>query len=248
MTQWYAIVSVIVVSLISLTGVSLISLRKKELSALITYALAFSSGVMLGATFFDLLPESVEVFPEGAFTWVLGGFVAFFALEKLLSWHHHVEGRHVHEEKPFAYLTLLGDAIHNFVDGAVIAGAYLVSVPLGITTTVAVIAHEIPHELSDFMILLHGGFSRAKALLYNFLSATTAILGAVLVLFLSGQVEVFEQYMLPIAAGNFLYIVASDLIPELLTKRKGIESVVQLALMLLGLLVVPLVSRFFGAA
>ncbi len=248
MNEWYAVISVVIVSLLSLTGAVLILLRKKELSALITYALAFSSGVMLGATFFDLLPESVELLPEGAFTWVLGGFVSFFALEKLLSWHHHVEGRHVHEEKPFAYLTLIGDAIHNFVDGAVIAGAYLISVPLGITTTLAVIAHEIPHEMSDFMILLHGGFSHAKALLYNFLSATTAIAGAVLVLFLSGQVEILEQYLLPIAAGNFLYIVASDLIPELLTKRKGSESVAQILLLLVGLLVVPLVARFFGAA
>lgn len=247
MISFYVMLSVIFVSLLSLVGAILVTIQRKKLNSIITYALAVSSGVMLGATFFNLLPESIELLPDAAFTWVLIGFVSFFALEKLISWHHHVEGRHIHEEKPFAYLTLIGDGIHNFVDGAVIAGAYLVSVPLGVTTTLAVIAHEIPHELSDFMVLLHGGFSNSKALLYNFLSATTAIMGAVLVLLVSDRFDVLEQYLVPVAAGNFLYIAASDLIPELLTKRKGSESVWQIALLILGLLLVPLVSRFFGA-
>jgi len=247
MITLYVMLSVIIVSLLSLIGVILVTIQRKKLDSIITYALAVSSGVMLGATFFDLLPESIELLPDAAFTWVLIGFVSFFALEKLISWHHHVEGRHVHEEKPFAYLTLIGDGIHNFVDGAVIAGAYLVSVPLGVTTTLAVIAHEIPHELSDFMILLHGGFSSRKALMYNFMSAATAILGAIFVLVLSERFGLLEQYLIPIAAGNFLYIAASDLIPELLTKRKGSESLWQIALLVLGLLLVPLVSRYFGA-
>lgn len=247
MTSLYTMLSVIFVSLLSLIGAALVTIQRKNLNTIITYALAVSSGVMLGATFFDLLPESIALLPEAAFTWVLVGFVSFFALEKLISWHHHVEGRHIHEEKPFAYLTLIGDGIHNFVDGAVIAGAYLVSVPLGVTTTLAVIAHEIPHELSDFMILLHGGFSNRKALIYNFMSAATAIVGAGLVLLISEQFSVLEKYLIPVAAGNFLYIVASDLIPELLTKRKGSESVWQLVLLICGLLIIPLVSRLFGS-
>lgn len=247
MTTFYVMLSVIIVSLLSLVGAGFIIFRRKSITSMITYALAFSSGVMLGSTFFDLLPESVELLPDAAFTYVLAGFVSFFALEKLISWHHHVEGRHVHEEKPVAILTLIGDAIHNFVDGAVIAGAYLVSVPLGVTTTLAVIAHEIPHELSDFLILIHGGLSNRRALVYNYISAATAILGAMVVLFVSDRVGILEQYLIPVAAGNFLYIVASDLIPELLTKRKGSESMWQLLLLAAGLMVVPLVSRLFGA-
>ncbi len=248
MTFLYAILSVIGVSLLSLLGAVLISIQRKTLDQIITYTLAFSSGVMLGATFFDLLPEGAELLPDGVFLWTLIGFVAFFILEKLIAWHHHIEGRNDHHEKPLAYLTLIGDGIHNFVDGAVIAGAYLVSAPLGITTTLAVVAHEIPHELSDFMMLLHGGFSNTKALMYNFASATTAILGAILVLLISEQFSTLEQYLIPLAAGNFLYIVASDLIPELLTKRHGRTSIIQVVTMLVGISVVPMVSHFFGSA
>lgn len=248
MTNAYVLFSVFLVSLLSLIGAVFMTIARKNLSSVITYTLAFSSGVMLGATFFDLLPEGAELLPDGVFLWTLVGFISFFTLEKLIQWHHHIEGRHIHKEKPLAYLTLIGDGMHNFVDGAVIAGAYLVSVPLGITTTLAVIAHEIPHELSDFMILLHGGLSSTKALLYNFASATTAILGAILVLMVSEQFTTLEQYLVPLAAGNFLYIAASDLIPELLTKRHGRTSIIQVVTMLIGISVVPLVSHLFGAA
>lgn len=247
MTILYALLSVSIVSLLSLLGAVFISVQRKILMQFITYTLAFSSGVLLGSTFFELLPEGVELFPEGVFTWTLVGFVSFFCLEKIIQWHHHVEGRHTHEEKPLAYLTLLGDGIHNFADGAVIAASYLVSVPLGITTTIAIIAHEIPHELSDFLILLHGGLSNKRALFFNFISATTAILGTVMVLVLSAQFADLERYLVPFAAGNFLYIAASDLIPELLTKRHGRVSVVQVATLLFGISIAPLVSRFFGA-
>lgn len=241
-----ALLSVIFVSLLSLLGGVFIVMQRKTLTIVITYTLAFSSGVMLGATFFDLLPEAIELMPDAALGLTLAGFTAFFMLEKLLSWHHHVEGRHVHEEKPLAYLTLIGDGIHNFVDGAVIAAAYLVSIPLGVTTTIAVTAHEVPHELSDFMIFLHSGFSNRKALMYNFISATTAIVGAVAVFIVSDRFETIEQYLIPIAAGNFLYIAASDLIPELLTKRNGKTSMLQVLFLIFGLMVTPLVSHFFG--
>lgn len=248
MITWYALGSVILVSLLSLLGAILIVLKRKTLEQIITYTLAFSSGVLLGSTFFNLLPEGVELFPEGVFTWTLIGFVSFFCLEKVIQWHHHVEGRNLHEEKPIAYLTLIGDGIHNLADGAVIAASYLVSLPLGVTTTVAIIAHEIPHELSDFLILIHGGFSNKRALFFNFVSATTAIIGTVFVLLINAQFADFERYLVPFAAGNFLYIAASDLIPELLTKRHGITSVIQVAILLAGLMIAPLISHLFGAA
>lgn len=242
MTYLYALLSVMFVSLLSLLGAVFITMQRKTLEHIITYTLAFSSGVLLGSTFFNLLPEGVELFPEGVFTWTLIGFISFFCLEKIIQWHHHVEGRHDHKEKPLAYLTLLGDAIHNFADGAVIAASYLVSVPLGITTTVAIITHEIPHELSDFLILLHGGLSNKRALFYNFLSATTAIAGTVLVFLVSSQFAELERYLVPIAAGNFLYIAASDLIPELLAKREGKTSLRQITVLLAGVVIIPLLS------
>lgn len=248
MITWYALLSVVFVSSLSLLGAILISIQRKTLEKIITYTLAFSSGVLLGSTFFELLPEGVELFPDGVFAWTLVGFVSFFCLEKIIQWHHHVEGRHDHKDKPLAYLTLIGDGIHNFADGAVVAASYLVSLPLGVTTTIAIVAHEVPHELSDFMILLHGGFSNKRALIFNLLSAMTAILGAIIVLLVSAQFADVERYLVPFAAGNFLYIAASDLIPELLAKRQGKTSLLQVIILLIGISIVPLVSSLFGAA
>ncbi len=243
----YAFISVFVVSLLSLLGVVLLFFDRRMVNRFITYALAVSSGVLLGSVFFNLLPESIELLPDGAFQWVLIGFVSFFALEKMLSWHHHIEGDHHGKgEKPVAYLTLIGDGVHNFTDGALIAGAFLTSLPVGITTTLAVIAHEIPHELSDFLILLHGGFTRRKALLFNFISATTAIVGTLTVFVLAGKFRGIERFLVPYAAGNFIYIAASDLIPELLKKRKPHTSFFQLVSLAVGIALVQWTQLLFA--
>lgn len=242
MQEYYALISVIGVSLISLLGAIFITWNREKLGKVIIYSLAFSSGVLLSSAFLELLPESVELLSEKAFPIVLSGLVSFFCLEKLIHWHHHIEGDHEETGKPVAYLTLIGDAIHNFADGAVIAAAYLVSIPLGVTTTLAVIAHEIPHELSDFLILIHGGFSNKKALQYNFLSATTAIAGTLFVLLLASKSEWIEAYLVPFAAGNFIYIASSDLIPELLKKRQGASSLLQVILLLFGIVLIPLIA------
>lgn len=244
----WALLSVFFVSLISLLGVVFITWNRNVLEKFITYALAFSSGVLLSSAFLELLPESIELSQQAAFPLVLAGMVTFFCLEKLINWHHHIEGDHHEHDRPVAYLTLIGDAIHNFVDGAVIAAAYVVSIPLGITTTLAVIAHEVPHELSDFLILIHGGFSNKKALKYNFLSATTAIIGAIVVLSLASHAESIEQYLVPFAAGNFIYIASSDLIPELLKKRQGSSSLLQVVLLLAGICLIPLIAHYLGSA
>lgn len=249
MSVVWALASVVLVSMISLLGVMFISMKRKLLEGVITYSLAFSSGVLLGSAFLQLLPESVELLGSQAFPLVLAGLVTFFCLEKIIHWHHHVEGdEHEDDSKPVAYLTLIGDAIHNFADGAVIGAAYIVSIPLGVTATLAVIAHEIPHELSDFLILIHGGLSNSRALKYNFLSATTAIAGTLLVLFMSAQSESIERYLVPFATGNFIYIAASDLIPELLKKRKGYSSIVQVLLLLAGIFLVTIIAHFMGSA
>lgn len=248
MIFFWTILSVVFVSLISLLGAIFITWNRIILDKVIVYSLAFSSGVLLSSAFLGLLPESVELSGNAAFPYVLAGIVVFFSLEKLIHWHHHVEGDHDESGRPVAYLTLIGDAIHNFADGAVIAAAYIVSIPLGVTTTLAVIAHEVPHELSDFLILIHGGFSNRKALQYNFLSATTAIVGAIVVLALASASENIERYLVPFAAGNFIYIASSDLIPELLKKRQGVSSLLQVILLLGGIILVPLIAYYLGSA
>ncbi len=237
-----AIVAVIIVSLLSLLGAAFLVLKRTWLTRIMSPLLAFSSGVLLGSTFFDLIPESMELVPDQAMVFIIAGIVSFFSLEKLLQWHHHVEGDHAGESKAVGYLSLIGDGIHNFVDGTIIAAAFLVSPSLGISATIAVIAHEIPHELADFTILLHSGFSNAKALFFNFLSATTAIVGAILVLTISSVTETFVPHLVPFAAGNFLYIAMSDLIPELHRRRSRLSSIVHIIALVLGVTLIYLLQ------
>lgn len=199
-----------------------------------TYLLAFSSGILLGTTFYDLIPEGFSSIQSLVYTWVIIGVVVFFILEKFIHWHSHVEGDS-NSKKHVAYLTLIGDGIHNFLDGAIIGVTFLTSVPLGIATTIAVIAHEIPHELSDFFLLIYGGLTNKKALWYNFLSGLTSILGTVIIFVFSKDILAVSPYLIGFGAGNFLYIAASDLIPELHQKHNAGISVIQTILLVSGI-------------
>jgi zinc and cadmium transporter len=238
-----AILAVSFVSLISLFGAALLLLKRTLLNRLMSPMLAISSGVLLGTAFFDLIPESLHLLQDQALPITVSGIIAFFALEKLMQWHHHVDGDHPGEKTPVAYLSLIGDGIHNFIDGVIIGGAFLVSIPLGISVTIAIVAHEIPHELADFTILLHGGFSNSNALLYNFLSATTAIFGTVLVLMMSTIAHSFIPYLISFGAGNFLYIAMSDLIPELHKSDSKKASILQIILLISGMLLMYYLPR-----
>jgi len=240
----YALLAVIIVSMLSLLGAIFITFQRKLLDSITTYLLAFSSGILLGTTFYDLIPEGFDGIQKGIYTWVIVGVVTFFILEKLIHWHSHVEELEgeIRSKKHVAYLTLIGDGIHNFLDGAIIGVTFLTSVPLGIATTIAVIAHEIPHELGDFFLLMYGGLSNKKALWYNFLSALTAILGTIVVFIFSKDVLSISPYFIGFAAGNFLYIAASDLIPELHEKRKMGISVIQTICLVIGIVVIQVVS------
>lgn len=243
MVLTYALAAVIFVSLLSLAGAAFLVMKRKLLSRLMTYLLALSSGILLGSAFLDLLPEGLELLPDSALLWVLAGIVFFFCLEKLLSWHHHVDGDHSGDDKAVGYLSLVGDGIHNFVDGVVMGAAFLVSIPLGISTTVAVVAHELPHELADFAVLLHSGLSAPKALFLNFLSALTAVAGTLAVFFLASYSDVLVPHLVPFAAGNFIYIAASDLIPELHKKRSHHISLIQMAALIAGIWIVTLLPH-----
>src|SRR3989344_1612613 len=213
----YALTSVFIVSLISFIGLVTLAINARRLKGILIYLISFSAGALFGDAFIHLLPEAVAKhgFSLSISLSILGGILLFFMLEKVVHWQHchlPITSEHVH---PFAYMNLIGDGLHNFIDGIIIAASYTVSVPAGIATTLAVILHEIPQEIGDFGVLLHGGFTRAQALWVNFLSALTAVVGAIVAFWAIGIVEQIEAIVVPIAVGGFIYIAGSDLIPEL---------------------------------
>lgn len=228
--------SVILVSLLSLIGIFLISIKEAKLKKLLIYLVSFSAGALLGDALIHLLPEAAEEgFALMISSFVLFGVVVFFIMEKFIHWHHCHSTTHTGHPKSLAYMNLLGDAVHNFIDGLIIAASYIVSIPIGVATTIAVIFHEIPQEISDFGVLLHGGLSKKRALILNFLSAVVSIVGAVV-----GLLIFSEALLLPVlafAAGGFIYIAGADLIPELHKKPEAKTSALQLIAFLLGLAV-----------
>jgi len=205
--------------------------RNRLVSLLISYA----TGTLLGAAFLGMIPAGLEQAPaREVLTAVLVGIVVFFILEKLVLWRHcHDSDCEVHGQA--APLILIGDGFHNFVDGVVIAAAFLISVPLGVATAIAVIAHEIPQEIGDFAILLESGYSRTKALLLNTLSAITTLPGALLAYFWLAEAKSLVPYVLALSAASFIYIAVADLVPNLHRKARLSDSVTQIALLLLGI-------------
>jgi zinc and cadmium transporter len=233
---FYAIASVIVVSLVSLIGIIAMAVNEQRLRRMIFILVSLATGGLFGDAFIHLLPESfgksgATVKPS---VYVLIGIFAFFILEKFLRWRHEhslVSGSHIH---PVGYLNLFADGLHNLIDGMLIGASYLVSWPVGLATTLAVILHEIPQEIGDFGILLQAGFSKTRALLFNYLSAATAIIGTIIALSVGSRVENFSTTMLPLTAGGFIYIAGSDLIPELNKEVNLTTSLAQLAAMMAG--------------
>lgn len=212
-----ALISVIIVSLVSLVGILSLLLNDTSLTKILLYLVSFSAGSLFGDAFIHLVPEAIEGNGLGTSVSVLiiFGILASFAVERFLQWRHcHIPTSTEHPHS-FAYMNLFGDAVHNLVDGLIIGGSYLVSIPIGVATTLAVIFHEIPQEIGDFCVLIYGGFNKRKALWLNFLTALTAIAGALTAIILSSVLEGFIPLLIPFAAGNFIYIAGSDLIPEL---------------------------------
>lgn len=237
----YTIISVFLVSLISLIGILSLSLKTKFLRQFLIYLISFSAGTLLGDAFIHLLPETIETYGLSLqlSLSILGGIVIFFVLEKFIHWQHcHGEITQEHHIHPFAYTNLIGDALHNFLDGIIIAASYMISIPAGIATTLAVLFHEIPQEIGDFGVLLHAGFSKSKALAFNFLSALTALIGALLTLWLGSSITAIESVLVPVAIGGFIYIASSDLIPQLHKHSDKLsKSLLQLISFILGIAV-----------
>jgi len=242
MLDWIlAISSVLLVSAISLIGISLIWITESKLKKIFTYLVSFAVGGLLGDVFLHLMPEMIEASFETQTALILiTGILVSFIVERFLQWRHcHIPTSTEHPHS-FAYMNLFGDSIHNLIDGLIIGGSYLVSIPLGIATTIAIIFHEIPQELGDFSVLIYGGVPKKRALLFNFLTALTSVLGAVIALALGSITDTFTPLLVPFAAGNFIYIAGSDLIPELRKDTPELKkSALQLVSLVLG--VVPMV-------
>lgn len=233
----YSIISVIIVSLISLIGVLSFLIKEKLIKKSILFLVSFSAGSLFGGAFFHLLPEASKdiglIWPVALFT--ISGIVVLFILEKFIFWRHCHElscKNHVHS---FAYMNLIGDGFHNFIDGLIIGGSYLTNIPLGIATTIAIIAHEVPQEIGDFGVLLHGGFSKSKALFFNLISSLSALMGAIIALLLTNIIPNLTYFLIPFAAGGFIYIAGTDLIPELHKETKISRSFLQFLAFLLGI-------------
>lgn len=235
----YSFVSVLAVSLISLIGIFTLGINIENLRKFLIYVISFSAGALLGDTFIHLLPEAVEEFGFGldVSLYILLGIVLFFLLEKVIQWNHcHSHFLQDNHEHPFTYMSLMGDAFHNLIDGMIIGASYLINIPAGVATTLAVALHEIPQEIGDYGILIHGGFSKSKALLMNFTTACFSFIGVGLVLFLNSSISGIERILIPVAAGGFIYVAGTDLIPEVHKHSKSFgKNLLQLLAFIFGM-------------
>jgi zinc and cadmium transporter len=248
LTTIYALSSVFLVSLVSLIGILFFALKRNTLNKTILFLVSLSAGSLFGGSFIHILPEVVEANGFGATVSlsILGGIIIFFIIEKIVHWRHcHIptSKEHPHHLAP---MNLIGDGVHNFIDGIIIATSYLVNINIGIATTIAVLLHEVPQEIGDFGVLLHAGLSKRKALLYNFGSALMAVLGAVIGVAIGKSSEQFALLILPFAAGGFIYIAGSDLIPELHKECGRKDIFLHLSALLIGIVLMLVVKMLFS--
>lgn len=249
-----ALTVVFIISILGLAGGILLIYREKWARLFSKYFINFAIGALLGVVFLDLLPEAIKA-GENVLIYSLIGILTFYLLEKTLLWYHHhsIEhiishnrGRHPPEEKahPAGYLITLGDALHNFIDGLIISASFLVDFKLGITTSLAVLFHELPQEMGEFAILLHAKFSRFKIIMYSLAAQMTAVLGALAGFF---YLPLFENLgaILAFTAGGFIYIASTDLLPETHREKSAIKSVIQVSLLVLGIFVIWYVGQIF---
>ncbi|NQU84096.1 MAG: ZIP family metal transporter [Parcubacteria group bacterium] len=215
MTLFFTILlSAFTISIISILGIFALFLKEKLLNKILLILVGLSAGAMMGGAFLHLIPEAVEKMEDSVLPYLLVvvGFTLFFLMEKILHWRHCHKGKcSVHT---FGYLNIIGDSVHNFIDGLILAAAFIIDINLGIITAITIALHEVPQEMGDFGVLIYAGFKKTKALVLNYIAASTIILGAMLGYFLGGAPN-FINYLLPFAAGGFIYIASADLLPEL---------------------------------
>jgi zinc and cadmium transporter len=247
MSLFYALIAALIVSVISLVGAISLTLSDKILKKILISLVSFSAGSLMGGAFFHLIPESLQDYHGSLrpFFYLLIGFCLFFILERVLRWHHcHKPECETHQF--LGQLNIVGGTVHNFVDGLVIMSGFALNPVLGISVTIAIIFHEIPQEIGDFGVLIYAGFSKLKAILYNFISAAAAILGVLFGYFLLDQVSGINQFLLPFAAGGFIYIAASDLVPELHQEQNTVRALISFIIFILALGLMSLLRLFGG--
>jgi zinc and cadmium transporter len=241
----YILLATFIVSLISFVGVICLALKENILNKILLVLIGLSAGALMGGAFLHLLPEAIEKRTGlDVYLFVLIGFILFFLIEKVLHWRHCHKGEcDVHT---FQYMNLVGDSIHNFIDGMIMAASFVVSVPLGITTTIAISTHEIPQEIGDFGVLLYGGFSKRRAITLNFVVALTAVLGGIVGYFVSNFIENIVLFILPFAAGGFIYIAATDLVPEIRKELDMRKYMATLFVFICGIFIMWVTKVVFG--
>lgn len=246
-TTLFGLLAVISVSLVSLIGLIGFLFSEKTLKKISSGLVALAVGALFGDVFIHILPEISETWTTITSFSILAGIVFFALIEKVLHWHHH-HGNHKDcehkSQPPSATMLVIGDAVHNFIDGALIATSFLISFELGLATTIAVVLHEIPQEISDFGALVALGVKVKKALWLNLLTAFTAVLGALLVFAVGEQSEVLTTYLLPFTAGGFIYIAGTDLLPEIKTTTKISNIFWHLGLIIFGISLMVLLTMF----
>ena len=242
MILFYIVLSTLIISLGSLVGIFTLSLKEEFLSKILLKLVALSSGALLGGAFLHLMPEGIEKLPSKLFFGItLVTLIIYLLIEKLLHWRHCHAGPNCPAHS-FGHMNLIGDAIHNFIDGLIIASAFIINIPLGITTAVAMALHEIPQEIGDFGVLLYAGFNKKKALILNFLVAQTVVLGGLVGWCLFAYVEDITKYLLPVASAGFIYIALSDILPELRKEKKMKNFIWSFIFMLLGIALLFLIK------
>jgi len=242
-TFFWIVASGMLMSTIALVGSVTLVLQETTLKKLLLPLVALAAGTLIGGALFHMIPASVEKLGNdfSIYIWIVVGFALFLGLEQFLHWHHCHRAPSQH--RPLTYLILVADAVHNFIGGLAVAGAFLIDVNVGISTWLAAAAHEVPQELGDFGILVHGGWSKGRALLYNFLSALTFLVGGLVTYAASFNFDM--TLLLPFAAGNFIYIAAADLIPEIKHEETAATNIVHFLSFLLGLALLLLVRLCF---
>jgi len=230
---FWIIAALIFDSLVGLSGAVTLAIQNDKTMKFLSFALvAFAAGALIGGGFFHLLPEASENIGDFLLVMVLAvtGFVVFLILEVALHWHSCEECK-MHA---FSYLVLIGDALHNIIDGIIIAASFLISIPVGIATTIAIISHEIPQELGIFGVQVYGGIKRETALKNSLLAQLSCLIGGIAAYFFLDTARAFSYYILPFAAGGFIYIASSDLIPEL-HKENNQKKLIGFFVFLVGL-------------
>ncbi len=233
----YSLLSVTFVSLLSLLGVFTLGIKEKLLHKILIYFVSFSAGALLGDVFIHLIPEVYEI---GTTTYTslyfLSGIIVSFLIEKIIYWReNHTSPILKNKIKNFVFMILFGDGVHNFIDGLAIGASFLISIPVGIATSLAVIFHEIPHEIGDYAALIHGGLNKRQALVYNFVSGLTAVLGTICALVLSQYIVGINNFLIPFATANLIYIAGTNLIPELHKETQLKKSLIQIFTFILGI-------------